>query len=183
MNPDTRPAAFVALFAAGCGWATSPVFIRMMTTEHDPYTIMLVRYVAAGLPLVPMTLLLYRDDLKRVLRMPRTMLGLIALNIAQQYVWTNACYGATATSAQLVSKLSVIFVIILSYLLFREERTVIKNPFFVAGTFISFIGVAAVLTKDPASAVPVLDRYAVLLILTGGSSLYGGLDCYRRHRE
>lgn len=166
MNPNPQPAAFVALVATGCAWAISPVFMRMMTPHHDPYTIMLVRYLMAGIPLIPITLIFYRTDLMRVLRMPRAMLGLVALNIAQQYVWTNACYGATATSAQLVTKLSVIFVIVLSFVFFREERSVIKHPLFVGGTAVSFLGVAVVLMKDPGSAVPVFDRYAVLLMLT-----------------
>jgi len=166
MNPNPRPAAFAALIATGCSWAMSPVFMRMMTPHHDPYTIMLIRYVMAGIPLIPLTLLFYRGDLMRVLRMPKAMLGLIALNIAQQYVWTMACYGATATSAQLVTKLSVIFVIILSYVFFQEERSVIKHPFFITGTAVSFLGVAAVLMNNPGSAIPVLDRYALLLMLT-----------------
>jgi len=91
-------------------------------------------------------------------------LGLLV--VVHQSVWTAGCYGAPATVAQLMTRLSTVFVVILAYVLFHEERAVIRSPLFLAGTAISLVALPLVLAGDPASLWPAFDRYAVLLLLT-----------------
>ncbi len=155
----------MALSAAALGWSLAPVFIRGLSDAYDPYTQVFLRYGSAAAPLVTISFLAYREDLRKVILNPKAMVPLAVLNVVQQCAWTHACYLGTATLAQLISKLSTVFVIVLSYLLFREERAVIKSRVYLSGTLLSFIGVALVLCKDSASLVPRFDLATWLLLL------------------
>lgn len=166
MDHEHRRSAYTGLLIACCGWSLAPVFIRLLTTTYDPFTLPLARYGAATTALVIVCLLFYRADFLRLLCNPKSLVAIALLNVAMQYTWTFACYSTTATTAQLVTKVSVVFVIVFAYFLFREERAVIRHPLFILGTLVSFVGVAAVLTDDPSSLMPRLDRTALLLVAT-----------------
>jgi len=160
-----KASAAVALVAAAVGWAMAPVFIRAFDATYDPYTQTVLRYGSGALLLVGISLAFYREDLVKVLRNPAPILGVALLNVVLQCAWVHACCLGTATVAQLLSKLSTVFVIVFSYLLFREERGVIRNPRYLFGTLISFVGVGLVLCKDPASLAPQFDVATGLILL------------------
>jgi drug/metabolite transporter (DMT)-like permease len=115
--------------------------------------------------LLLISLIWFREDLVAAFRAYRGMLGISLLNVLQQHVWTLGCAGSTATTAQLISKLSVVFVIFFSFFLFREERGVIRSPFYVLGTVLSFLGAAAVISSDPSTIVPKIDFATTMLLL------------------
>lgn len=171
--------AGLALFVATFGWALAPVFIRLLKDAYDPYSQAFVRYISATVVLVLISLLRYRAEFMRLLRDPKVMIALGLLNAGQQYTWTAGTYGSTATIAQLISKLSIVFVIVMSFILFREERGVIRSPYYILGTLLSFVGVAAILTHDPASLIPVLDHPAIMLLLT--AFLWGVYTVWSKH--
>ena len=52
---------------ATLGWALAPVFIRGLSATYDPYTMNFLRYSAAAVPLLAISLLAYRDDLRAAL--------------------------------------------------------------------------------------------------------------------
>ena len=166
MDQSHRVSAWVSLMAAACGWALAPIFIRYMSTVYDPHTQNLLRYVSAALPLLAISLIWFREDLAAAFRGYKGMLGIAVLNVLQQHVWTLGCAGSTATTAQLVSKLSIVFVILFSFFLFREERSVIKSPFYAVGTFLSFLGAAAVISDNPSTMLPSLDFPTLMLLTT-----------------
>lgn len=144
----------------------APVFIRLLVDAFDPLTMSFARYTCAVIPLVAISTVFFRPEFIRILRNLRMMLPLVTLNIFMQCAWVYGAYGSTANTAQLVTKISVIFVIVLSYFFFREERAVVRHPAFLLGTVGSLCGVAAVLTTDPATLRPAIDGAAMLLILT-----------------
>lgn len=159
--------AGVALFTASFGWALAPVFIRYLSHTYDPYSQMLIRYGTGALALTGVCLAFFRDEFLQTLRKPQLVVPLAAVIVGHQFSWTMGTYGSTATVAQLTTKLSVILIIVFSYVMFHEERSVIRSPWYLLGTILSFAGVAAVLAKDRASVMPVFDRYALFLLLTG----------------
>jgi len=151
------------------GWATAPVFIRGFSTIYDPYTQSLLRYGSAAVFLLALSLVFYRKDLRTVFCRPRALVAIAALNVIQQCAWVNACYLGTATMAQMISKVSTVFVIAFSFFLFREERTVIRSPVYLGGTLLSFAGVALVLCKDGASLLPQFDAATWLALFVAAS--------------
>ena len=160
-------------------WALAPVFIRFLRDAYDPYSQSFIRYLGGTLGLLAVCWVRYRPELLRLLRDPRTLVGIALLNVVQQCTWTIGCYGSTATMAQLITKLNVVFVIIFSFFLFHEERAVIRSPFFLVGTLLSFGGGAVLLTRDAASLAPALDRSTVLLLVT--ALLWGVYIVWAKH--
>ncbi|HOZ46968.1 MAG TPA: DMT family transporter [Candidatus Hydrogenedentes bacterium] len=152
-----RAMAATALVVAAFGWAVAPVFIRGLSHAYDPYSQTVVRYGVSAVVLLVVSAAFYRADLVRVVRNPGPMLAISALNVIQQTAWVNACYRVTATLALLLLKLSIVFVIAFSYLLFHEERSVIRSRGYQVGTVLSLVGVALILCTDPGTLAPRLD--------------------------
>lgn len=171
--------AIAALLASAAGWALAPVFIRYLSDYYDPHTQNFLRYASAVPPLAALAFLYYPADMKAAFRNWKGMGGIALLNVAQQHAWTLGCAGSTATTAQLLSKLSIVFVIILSLLLFREERRGIASPVYLFGTLFSFLGVGLVTVRNPGSLLPVLDVPTLLLLLT--ALLWGVYTVWGKH--
>lgn len=160
--------SFRAVFALGLaciGWSLAPIFIRMCSAVFDPYTQSFARYLSGSAMLSIICLIGWRAEFVALVRQPRKLLGISLLNVFMQYIWTAGCYGTPATTAQLIIKVNIVFVILLAYLLFREERAVIRDTRFLGGTAVSLVGLVFVLMKDPGELVPVLDGATVLLVL------------------
>jgi len=138
----------------------------MLSDTYDSFTLIFVRNVGAVSVLVVVSLVWFRGDLFKLLRNPASVLGLGFITVVFSYTWTAGCYGSTAIAAHLITKLNVVFVIILSFLLFHEERAVIRSLTYLSGTALSIVGVAAVLMDEPSSLVPALDTASLLLLLT-----------------
>jgi drug/metabolite transporter (DMT)-like permease len=165
VNGNARTWSYAALGVAIMCWGTSALFIRMLRLDLDPFTITFVRFSIALIPLLILTLTLHRKDFLRLIRIPRVMIALASVNILQQTSWTNACVGMEAATAQFGVELSVVLVIIAGYFMYHEERAVIRSPLFMVGAVVCIAGLAGVLTSNPASLLPVLDRYAVFLMV------------------
>ena len=158
-------AAALALAVAAGGWSLSPVFIRVLSGNYDVYTQAFIRYSSAVVVLVPISLLWFPRDFLRMLRSPLPLVVLACVNALTQLLWTAGCYGAPPTLAQLISKLSIIFVIVFSFTVFREERAIIRSPRYLLGTLLGLIGVAGVLADEPGSLRPVFDGYILILFV------------------
>ncbi|HNR32941.1 MAG TPA: DMT family transporter [Candidatus Hydrogenedentes bacterium] len=167
MKPEAahRAEASVSLVLSVFAWSLSPVFIRWLSDAYDPYTMSFLRYFWATALLVPVSLAWFRRELFEALRASRALLGIAAVNLAMQTMWQVAGAVAHPTVVQLISRLSIVFVILLSYLAFREERAVIRSAFFLAGVALSFVGVAGVLMPEPRlSLLPRMDLISLLLL-------------------
>lgn len=179
MNRSHRFSAGVNLAISSVGWAMAPIFIRDLSSVYEPHTQNLLRYASATAPLLIISLIWFRPGLRASLRNWRGMLGIAVLNVTQQYTWAVGCAGATATTSQLVSKLSIVFVIIFGFILYREERVVIRSAWYLIGTLLSFGGLAALISSDPASLVPVLDWPMAMLLAT--AVFWGGYTVWTKH--
>ena len=166
MIKTDRAMAYVCLAVTCVGWCLGPIFIRLLRDTYDEYTMPFVRYTVAVVPLLFLSAYSYRTDTLKMLRRPRAMFSLAAINVAAQYAWTTGTFGSSATTALLVSKVDVVMVVVLAYFLFREERSFITHPAFLGGAVLSFFGLILVMSNDPDSAAPVLDRATMMLVLT-----------------
>ncbi len=179
MKQSAKATAALMLALSLFSWAQAPVFIRFLREAYGPFSMAFIRYGSGAMALTVVCLIFHRAEFLRLLRHPAPILGIALLNVIQQTTWTTALYGATATMAQVVTKLDLVFVIAFSYFLFREERKVIRSPLYMLGTALSFLGVVAVLTTDAGSLLPVLDRWAVLLLIT--TVLWGTYRVWSKH--
>lgn len=157
--------ASVALVIATLGWAMAPVFIRLCSADFDPFTQAFTRYVSGSAMLAVICMARWRNEFLTLLQHPLRLAPISALNVFMQYIWTVGCYGTPATTAQLIIKLNIVFVIAFAYVLFHEERAVIRDWRYGSGTIISLVGLVFVLMQDPAELVPVLNAPVLLLLL------------------
>jgi len=163
---ESRGRAYTALLLSTVGWALAPVFIRYLSAHYDPYTQSFVRYVSAAVALVPWCLCRYPAEVRRALARWKALAAIALVTLVMQTAWTVAIYHTTATAAQLILKVQVPMVIIMSYLVFHEERFVILSPRFLIGTALALVGVAGVLMRDPSVRwFPAFDLAFALLML------------------
>lgn len=166
MSDRTRQWAYAGLIFVGFAWAIGPVTVRLLMDAYDPYTMAFVRYIPAVVALTAYSLALHREGLVAALRRVRALVPLAFINMGMLLSWTHACIGTTATTAQLIVKVGVIFVVVLSFIFFHEERKVIKDPGYLIGTLFSFIGVAVVLTGGPGEVDTTFSMATVFLFAT-----------------
>ena len=141
------------------------MFIRFLREAYEPFSMAFIRYSSGAAALTLVSLVFYRGEFLRLLRDPRPVLGIAVLNTFQQWTWTAGCYGSTATMAQVINMLSLVFVVLFSFMLFREERAVIRSPRFLAGSTLCFLGRLSPKSRSPAR----LHRSSLLLLITAMS--------------
>lgn len=165
MNKSARIPALLALCMAMFSWGMAPVFIRFLRNAYDPYSQAFIRYFFGAASLAVFCLVLHRKEYLGLLRRPGPLFAMAFLNILHQLTWTLGCYHAPATLAQLFVQLGTVFVIVFSFIIFREERGVIRSPFFLAGTALGLSGVAAVVIGGNRAVVGGTDFITTLLLV------------------
>ncbi|MFP6584982.1 MAG: DMT family transporter [Candidatus Hydrogenedentota bacterium] len=179
MSDTIRKRAYLGLLFVGMAWAIGPVTIRLLRNDYDVYTLALARYIAAVIPLIIYSMIFHRDGLKTALKLSKNLLPLAVMNILMLLTWTFACYVTPAVTAQLIVKISVIFVVMLSFVLFHEERRVIRDPGYLLGTLVSFVGLTIVLTGGTFSLALAVSASSLLLILT--ALIWAGYAVWMKH--
>jgi len=134
---------FAELFAILL-WALGNIFVTYLSLFFDNYTQNLFRYVSAAVVLLFLSLFLNKDNylksfknLKK-LSVPITTVFMFQIFMVYGLVFTTPTIGA------LITRFSIIFVDIMSFFLFPEERVAISSRGFIAGTLMSFLGVSGV---------------------------------------
>ena len=105
------------------GWAMTPVFVRFMADSYNPYTQAFLRYASAAVTLCVYAFFAHRAELVKAIKHWRVLVPLSLVVTVMQLAWTVAIYNTTATMAQLVTTLQAPFVILLSFLIFHDERS------------------------------------------------------------
>ena len=162
-NAALKTPLSVAVFLIG--WALTPVFVRYMSGAYDPYTQAFIRYASAAAALCLYSLAWHRAEFLRALRAWRVLAPLGLLVTCMQLAWTIAIYNTTATMAQLVTTLQAPLVILLSFIVFHEERSVIRSPGYIVGTLFSIVGVIGVFMRDDGGAIRFRLDFAMMLLL------------------
>lgn len=126
-------------------WAIGPLFVKYFTDYYDVWTQNAFRYSCAAVMLVTWTG--GRGALRfRLTRAQWFKLMLVTVsNITMQTVYAAAFYFIYPSVASLVGRVNIIFVTLLSFLIFHDERRVISSPRFLAGAALALTGVILVI--------------------------------------
>jgi drug/metabolite transporter (DMT)-like permease len=138
-------------------WAVGPLFVKYFTFHYDVWTQNAARYLAASV-----LLLAFAGARRwRVFALSRrqwTGLGVVSLsNVFMQTFFALMLYHIYPSVATLVGQINIVVVVVLSFLLFRDERSVIRSPRFLAGSALTLLGVAAVVLGRSAEILERLD--------------------------
>lgn len=138
------------LLTAVLMWAVGPIFIKYFTGYYNPWTQNAFRYTVSA------AMLLAVAGARGVLRTHLTaaqwkkLLFISVTNVVMQSVFTPIYYFIYPALASLLSGLNVVFVTIMSFAIFHDERRVIRSPHFLSGAALAMVGIAVlVLGRDP----------------------------------
>ncbi|MBO3798706.1 MAG: DMT family transporter [Thermoproteota archaeon] len=138
-----RNAVVAELFAVFF-WALGNIFVAYLSMFFDNYTQNFFRFVSAGVALLFLSFFFKKDDYLNSLRRFKALSIPIVTVFAFQIFMVYGIAFTTPTIATLVTRLSIIFVDVLSFFLFPEEKAALSKKGFTAGTILSFIGVSGV---------------------------------------
>ncbi len=172
--------AGIALSLAIIGWSFSPIFIRYLQNAYDPFTQAGIRYAGAVIFLVPYCIVFYRDSFKKAFRRPIPTLILSATNVIMQSAWTIGIYYSTASLGQILVKIQIPIVAFLSFLVFSEERYLIKRPQFIVGSLLGIAG-SILLVYKPSSINEFPYLYLAVLSLFLSAFLWGIYCVYGKY--
>lgn len=149
-NPGPNPytLALLGLLGTLTFWSTGPLFIKALTGSLDSFTQNALRYVVAcgfNMPLLWIAARQGRVD-SRVWR--RAVEPAIP-NILMQTLWAASFYYAEPALVTLLSKTSVLWVMVLSVILFAQERDLLRRWRFWSGLILTVSGVVGVLVFKP----------------------------------
>lgn len=142
--------ALLMLLSAISLWAMGPLFVKLFASHYRPWTQNAFRYFCAAVFLLAFALL--RGHLRyRLTRGQWGKLALVALaNLIMQTNFAAIYYFIYPSVASLVGRLNIVFVTVLSFLIFKDEREVIRSPRFLLGAALALAGVAFVIAgQDP----------------------------------
>jgi len=152
----------------------SAIFTKILSSEYNVITQNFYRFLFADISLFIVSFYLFRNDLKKALKNLKKFIIPAALTAIGQNLMVAAIVLTTAVLGALLSKLSVIFTVVLSFILIKEERSLIKSRYFLLGLLLSIIGFIGVALGRTAS-IGAVDNFSKGVILFLISAFMFGL--------
>lgn len=155
------------------GWGTAPVMLKYLTAHvPDGFTTNLIRYPIASMVYLPFVVMAARrGDLRGF-----WLVALIpaSVNVLGQTLWAVAPYYMAIGSQAFVVRLGVVWGIVAAFVMFPDERQLLRSPRFWTGAILAMAGVTVMIIVGSGEAAKVTP-IGVSLILTCGVcyGLYG----------
>ena len=156
----------IAIIVVAFIWGGFNVVIKALSSQFDVITQSFFWYLSGGTMalllsaiIVPKELLVAFKNIK-LFFIPTVLITIHFLTFVKGVYMTNA------TNSALIAKLNAIFVPILSFVFFPDERQVVKNKKFLLGTFLALVGVVGVILAKKQSLSAYDSRGAILLVFS-----------------
>lgn len=160
--------ATTALIGSVLCWATIPLFLKYFTAYVDAWTANGIRYPFAALLFVPWLIHFHK---KGVLQWRHWKLAIfpVVVNTISQIMWAWAPYYIDAGFMTFLVRLSVLWVVLGSFILFRDERELVKSGRFWLGFILAIVGFIAmtVASKPLATRSTFIGVILVLFVSVG----------------
>ncbi|MHC4111134.1 MAG: DMT family transporter [Planctomycetota bacterium] len=125
-------------------WSFGPIFIKYLTGYIDSWTQNLLRYSAACLFWQPFLLFAIRKKRFETKIWRKALIPAVP-NIIMQCLWAGGFYYLGPAFMVLLTKTNILWVAVFSFILFADERALIKSKRFWLGLALSVIGVVGVM--------------------------------------
>ncbi|MCL5270038.1 MAG: DMT family transporter, partial [bacterium] len=154
---DSQPTAFLLMTVTVAMWAISPLFVKYFAYYYNPWTQNALRYGVAALALL-IVAALRRGPAPALTRAQWAKLAVVAvINIVMQTDFAAIYYFIYPSVASLVARANIVFAIVFSFLVFRDERRVIRSPFFLSGSLLALAGIITVILGQDADLLARLE--------------------------
>ena len=131
-------------------WGMGPIFIKRFGDYYNVWTQNAFRYSCAAIILLTW-MTLARKPLGNLSRAQWLKLALVTVtNVLMQTCYAAAYYFIYPSVGSLVTRINIVFVILLSFLIFHDERQVIRSPRFILGAMLALGGVSLVIVGQDA---------------------------------
>lgn len=147
-----RSKGYAALFATIAIWSVPSLFQFYLNRYYDPWAQNFYRYLVAFLTIAPLAFYQFKQAGPRLDRR-LFLLCLLACfpNVVHQVTQVVALSYMGPGAYSIFIRSSVIFTALLALIFFPEERSVIRQWQFQAGTFLGLVGAFGVLWYQPGS--------------------------------
>jgi drug/metabolite transporter (DMT)-like permease len=148
--PVSHSRALTLLLFSIVLWGIGPLFIKYFTKFYDPWTQNAFRYSCAAFLLL-LAVPFQRRTSFRLTRAQWVKLGLVVLpNLGLQVCYASMFYFLYPSVASLVIRTNILFVCLLSFFFFADERQVVRSWSFLLGALLALGGLVAVVAgQDP----------------------------------
>lgn len=164
---------YVPIMIATFMWIWPPIFIKYLSSYFDDFTQNFYRYLSAVVFLLTFSLINYRDEFIKSLRNLKQFILPTLLVCTFQTLWVRGICLLEPGVVAFVHRSNALFVVLFSFILFEDERKIIKSRYFVAGSLMAIAGVAGVIVGRYGVRFDNLDLGIVLILLCGiGWALY-----------
>ncbi|MEY2485224.1 MAG: hypothetical protein QOH39_872 [Verrucomicrobiota bacterium] len=147
-----RSKGYAALFATIAIWSVPSLFQFYLNRYYDPWAQNFYRYLVAFLTIAPLAIYQFTQTGPRLDRRLFLLCLLACLpNVVHQVTQVLALFYMGPGVYSIFIRSSVIFTALLALIFFPEERSVIRQWQFQAGTFLGLVGAFGVLWFQPGS--------------------------------
>ena len=136
---------YIPIAVATFIWIWPTIFIKALSPHFDNCTQNFYRFLAGSVVLVLMSLTSRRAEFVSAFKNIKMFIPLALIAFSFQISWVGGIFLLTPAIAALISKSSILFIMLFSYILFQDERKVIKSRMFIFGTFLAISGVVGVI--------------------------------------
>lgn len=158
---DRRLAGVAAAFAAALCWSIGTVFVKMLQPYYGVHVQNFARFLSAGLFLMLLYVAL-RGAPRNLVEAARRALPVIVMVDVFQVILITGIFMTKASVAGFVTRLGVVTVALLAYIVYREERGLIGDARYLSGLALSLAGVAGFTLRGGLG----LDEGALLVALS-----------------
>lgn len=144
LNGKSFSVGTLACLGAVCCWSSGPVFIRLLSAHVDVYTQNFFRYLIACAFWLPFLIFYCRKHKPGKVIWVKSFWPAV-INVCSQVLWASALYYIDPGFTVLLSKSSTVWVIVFSFMLFADERLILKNKRLWVGFVLSIVGVVGVM--------------------------------------
>jgi len=140
---------YIFLILNVIAWAIAPILIKWLSRYFDVHTQNFYRYLGASIFLFIVARSIYPVPWSKAVKKLKIFLLPAICIVATQILWVSGIYLSKAALAVLLGKLHLLFIILFSYLIFHDEREVVRSPRFKIAVILILIGVTgAILGRD-----------------------------------
>ena len=139
-----------ALVGAVVCWSTVPLFLKYFTGYIDGWTANGLRYPFAALLYIPWLISFWHKGMLSA-RMWKLALVPAGINLVSQVLWAWTPYFIDPGLMAFLVRLSTVWTVIGSFLLFADERSLLKSSLFWSGFILAMGGFVAMILGGPST--------------------------------
>ena len=136
---------YIPIVVATFIWIWATIIIKFLSPHFDVYTQNFYRYLATAVVLIPVNLIYLRKEFLHSLRNIGQFFPAVFLLLGFQTLWVTGIYLLEPTMVALISKSSILFVALFSFILFPDERKIMCSRVFITGSLMAVLGVIGVI--------------------------------------